>query len=603
MALYVATASDGTVLFGMRGAIAVSTDQGASWTQTVPLQGAARDYKVAVDLAGNWYAGAYQTGVFRSTDRGASWESIEAGLPNNVVYSVSVPAGGAVYVGLNNATYRSSDTGNTWEEVSDLFGMNTFSVQHAGGNVLIATTTQGNWISTDFGLNWSHGSFASYPSSVFVFARRNGTVLYSTAGRVLRSTDRGATFAISDSGLYLQKISFITQIDSTFFLANEDGGLYRSTDDGENWVFCTATPWGTTVTNLAAGFYSKAIYVLYESGELLRSLDSGATWTQIDNPPVGGPLLSICSTEWDLLAVSIDGHIFAYSDTSGTWDTRGALPTSGGDFSAITLAGDRRHGPMLIAGTDRGMYRSSDAGRTWEQLLVDGLPRWITEVVIDPRGPQFYNQAYCTTSNELYKSTDGGDTWAPTQIDITTPRQLTYNQDADFYLLDSESIRLYPRYSRVLGQRDWRVFPPLPYSGASALAFVTSHASTQHYGKLLVGTESRGMFRSVQWTLDSPSAVAVSDGFSITSLYPLPLSAGSETLHLGLDMSHSGTVTVEIRDLLGRVLRREERGTLTAGSHAISLRATGLPSSMLLLHVHGPGGTRTRMLPTLSGQR
>ncbi|MBR9977487.1 MAG: hypothetical protein KFH87_05315, partial [Bacteroidetes bacterium] len=115
IALYIASATDGTVLLGLRGAVAVSTDQGESWERSYPVQDGNRDFKVAVDDAGNWYAGAYQTGLFRSTDRGASWESIDDALPNDVVYSVSVSDGNMLHAGLNNATFRSSDQGETWE--------------------------------------------------------------------------------------------------------------------------------------------------------------------------------------------------------------------------------------------------------------------------------------------------------------------------------------------------------------------------------------------------------------------------------------------------------------------------------------------------------
>lgn len=604
MALYVATTSDGTVLFGMRGAIAVSTDQGASWTQSVPLQGAARDYKVAVDLAGNWYAGAYQTGVFRSTDQGTSWESIDAGLPNNVVYSVSVPAGDAVYVGLNNVTYRSSDRGDTWEEVSDLFGMNTFSVQHAGGNVLIATTTQGNWISTDFGVSWSHGSFATHPSSVFVFARRNGTVLYSTAGRVLRSTDRGATFAISDEGLFVQNISAIASMWEGHMLAGcENGGMYLSTDEGETWEFVdTPAGWGYSIRKIEAHDSKSdfAANVLTGDGKILFHQFGDAGWSILDDSIGGMPFLDMHGSD-GVTAVAGDGRILLKAPGNGPWEERGRVqPTSGSiAVAALTIVNDISDPlkKVWLCATDRGLYRSVDEAFTWNPVLVGGLPIWLTEIAsgqytVHPRFGVVLG-LYACSADALYTSVDAGETWDKVPLDLTLPRELTFNLPGDFYFLDDDIIRFRPRPGTG---SDWRVFPALPVGGATALDFVSSSIR----GRLLVGTASQGILRSRSSTVSSPDIASAPAAFSITSLYPVPLSSGSELLHLRLDMRRSGAVTVEIRDLLGRVLRREEQGTLAAGSHAISLRAAGLPSSMLLLQVHGPGGTRTRMLPALS---
>ena len=595
MALFVATASDGTVLFGMRGAIAVSTDQGASWTQTVPLQGAARDYKVAVDLAGNWYAGAYQTGVFRSTDRGASWESIESGLPNNVVYSVSVPAGDAVYVGLNNATYRSSDTGNTWEEVGDLFGMNTFSVQHAGGNILIATTTQGNWISTDFGLNWSHGSFATYPSSVFVFARRNGTVLYSTAGRVLRSTDRGASFGISDEGLSVQGINHIlVTVNGTILASNEGGGMYRSTDNGTRWEYAAIGRWGVTVGNTLETANGDLFALL--DGVILRSSDDGATWTDASSGFGAEIPVALCHDADTVFAALTDGSLYSMAASPASpWQRRGTIQPASAAISTVFDL-ETRQGTILAA-TDVGLGRSVDGGATWQLILIDGLPKTVFDIT--PIRPV----TYAAAGGRLYRSTDTGATWSEMWDSPAQPRLLAFNAHEDLYLLEGDSIRIMTHWEQFPG-RKWMSFPATPYGGVSALAF---HPLPQWQhgdgGKLFAGTTSRGLFRSTMTTLSAPASTSTPGTFDITSLYPLPVSPGTETLHLGLDLSRGGAVTIEIRDLLGRVLRREEQGTLTAGSHALSLRVAELPSSMLLLQVHGPGGTRTRLLPVLSVSR
>ncbi len=80
-------------------------------------------------------------------------------------------------------------------------------------------------------------------------------------------------------------------------------------------------------------------------------------------------------------------------------------------------------GPLWNAGGDRGLYRTTDGGRTWERILYVDEDTGANEVHLDPRDP---NTIYVSTyqrrrrvwtlidggpGSALYKSTDGGKTW------------------------------------------------------------------------------------------------------------------------------------------------------------------------------------------------
>ncbi len=80
-------------------------------------------------------------------------------------------------------------------------------------------------------------------------------------------------------------------------------------------------------------------------------------------------------------------------------------------------------GPLWNDGGDRGLYRSTDGGATWE-LVLDISPRTgVTDVILDPRDPDVvYAAAYQRRrhvwtlinggpESAIYKSTDGGTTW------------------------------------------------------------------------------------------------------------------------------------------------------------------------------------------------
>jgi photosystem II stability/assembly factor-like uncharacterized protein len=72
---------------------------------------------------------------------------------------------------------------------------------------------------------------------------------------------------------------------------------------------------------------------------------------------------------------------------------------------------------MLFVGTNRGIFRSKDAGETWEQLPTSSTPGLINveSLAVDPRDA---NVIYAGTWYLPYKTTDGGQTWNITKTGI-----------------------------------------------------------------------------------------------------------------------------------------------------------------------------------------
>jgi photosystem II stability/assembly factor-like uncharacterized protein len=80
-------------------------------------------------------------------------------------------------------------------------------------------------------------------------------------------------------------------------------------------------------------------------------------------------------------------------------------------------------GPLWADGGERGLYKTTDGGKTWKAVLTISPHTGVTDVVMDPTDPsimyaaalQRQRKAYSFVGggpeSGIYKSTDGGDTW------------------------------------------------------------------------------------------------------------------------------------------------------------------------------------------------
>jgi photosystem II stability/assembly factor-like uncharacterized protein len=102
-----------------------------------------------------------------------------------------------------------------------------------------------------------------------------------------------------------------------------------------------------------------------------------------------------------------DGGIFYSWDDGASWTEQAEMRGQ----SVLSMAASVSDPKLLVAGTLRGVYRSTDGGQRWAQISPPDSKEIhnVQSVAIDPADP---NIIYAGTWHLPWKTTDGGENWA-----------------------------------------------------------------------------------------------------------------------------------------------------------------------------------------------
>ena len=185
---------------------------------------------------------------------------------------------------------------------------------------------------------------------------------------------------------------------SIWYVATASGGLWKTMnrglsftpifDDGDTYTMCCVLvdPRSSSIVWLATGENTNLRSAMAGTG-IYKSIDAGATWQHVG---------------------------LARSEKIG----RMAMDPRNSDVVYVAA-----QGPLWADGGERGLYKTTDGGRSWNRVLHVSDYTGISDIILDPRDPDvLYAASYQRRrgvgiligggpEGAIFKSTDAGATW------------------------------------------------------------------------------------------------------------------------------------------------------------------------------------------------
>ena len=291
-------------------------------------------------------------------------------------------------------------------------------------------------------------------------------------------------------------VAGVPQQPRTFYFGSVGGGVWKTTDGGENWSNITDGQLNTASVGAIAVAPSDPNVIYVGMGEhairgvmtshgdgVYRSTDAGRTWTH--------------------LGLDRTRHISRIRVHPTDPDT------------VLVAAQGAAYGPSK----DRGVYRSTNGGKAWEQVLFVNETTGPSELAMDPTNPRILYAAMWDhlrrpwevrsggPGSGIHKSTDGGSTWKPAIDGLPSPLgkigiDVSANPDRLYAIVEAD-----PKgglYRSDDGAKSWQLV-----NEAWAL-----HTRAWYYMKVVADPRNA----DAVWVLNADVSRSIDGGKSITSV-------------------------------------------------------------------------------------
>ena len=335
------------------------------------------------------------------------WQQLagpETGLATSIVVK-----GNRVFVGTTGGIFISDDNARNWRRAANSPASFAYGLVTIGNVVLYGTDPfdgiGGVVRSTDNGASWqvAHNGFPNGTGIPYLAVKGNMVFASATAGKVYRSSNQGASWELASNGLP-QEPGLNQLAASDFGLLIQMGQvLYRSAD-GSNWTpLKLALPPNVTAHSPAA--IRHFLLLATDGAGVYISDDGGQYWYAPNHGlPAHAVITNLHADQNTVYCTTQDGTLYTSSDFGKTWSPKNA------DFgTGKTLFGYHSiatSGAALLAATWSGIYRSTDAGYSWQSSN-----RGFRAAEMGTRFVAQGRRIYAATQGGIWATDDKGEHW------------------------------------------------------------------------------------------------------------------------------------------------------------------------------------------------
>jgi len=601
----------------MSAGVFVSTDAGIHWSPSNSGLTTMRATSV-IAIDSTFLIGTADRGIFRSVNNGLTWSPAATGSTDTSISMLATVAGCAFAASGKNV-YQSISKGSTWELIPGPLpaaALNLVLVPTPGkgsGAAVFAITDSGYFRLAYDDSMWTP---ANPSSSIFTGSYTLTAVdasLYAvTRESVFRSNDLGRTWL--PVGASLGGGSLVSgRVSSKYDHPSLYAGLFVSTNYGSNWmgmhpISDVSRPTALAVSQDTSQLGYDRLTIGTDSGSVEHSSDGGRTWKilrRADEASRGYQVVGVTELDgivfasllhdiyFENLLDSIAG-VYRTNDAGGSWEKINSPGLATNQILNVDAFRGKSGGRILFAGGWWHLFRSTNDGVDWMEDTVAPVRtgrKFLREVngtlFLCTQGTvrvEYLNDGTEVRTNDsarVYRSGDDGVTW----------NDVTGNLHAAF-VRGFAAVAL-PRYpSRVFlaactdnavftsseGGKQWEVFS----DGLPRFTFGGGVAADTRFVHVGVYGLRRRSWEDAVLTSAQPEAAGHPTMFSLDQNYPNPF---NPTTVVRYQLPVASGVKLVVYDVLGREVAVLVNERKEPGTYEVKFDGSGLTSGVYFYRI------------------
>ncbi len=304
--------------------------------------------------------------------------------------------------GVSTGVYRSSDRGDTWQTASAVLTTSAGQTSLTSGVDILEFVADPQDSKVIYAGTRAHG----------IWYTINGGAAWTRPRNENLANKRVRSLAINPSNTCILYAAIDNTIQKSTNCGRTWNGIYKKEGKGES------SNSAEVINDVVLNPHNvNELYIGTSGGSVLKSIDTGKSWksvTRLDDP-VKEVLVNPKLGSQVVVATAEEG-VFRSDDGGNTWEDispnskefRGSDEYSSGVFDAT------KEKTLFIA-TKYGLLKSDDAGDNWVAVNLNTAPgeALIFSLAISPKNA---NHIYYGTLNAFYRSLNGGETWETKKI-------------------------------------------------------------------------------------------------------------------------------------------------------------------------------------------